>query len=102
MNSLRGEVYGFIRANCFILGKILLTACDRPFQCSLETAIDPDREIEMMAIATLKQEDTFQNNDIYVLKGVGLEMLWSQTLAMAGLGGSLFGVGMWRFRRQFA
>lgn len=37
-----------------------------------------------------------------LLKGVGLEMLWSQTLAMAGLGGSLFGVGMWRFRRQFA
>lgn len=36
-----------------------------------------------------------------LLKGVGLEMLWSQTLAMAALGGSLFGFGMWRFRKQF-
>lgn len=36
-----------------------------------------------------------------LLKGVGLEMLWSQTLLMALLGGVLFGFGMWRFRRQF-
>src|SRR5439155_23976951 len=72
VNSLRREVYGFIRANCFILGKILLTACDRPFQCSFETAIDPDRNVEMMAIPRLKQEDTFKNNDIYVFKGVRL------------------------------
>ena len=36
-----------------------------------------------------------------LLKGVGVQMLWSQILAMGVLGGSLFGFGMWRFRRQF-
>jgi len=37
-----------------------------------------------------------------LLKGVGLELLWDSILALALLGGSLFGLGMWRFRRQFA
>jgi ABC-2 type transport system permease protein len=36
-----------------------------------------------------------------LLKGVGLEILWKPVLAMAALGGSLFGFGMWRFRKQF-
>lgn len=36
-----------------------------------------------------------------VLKGVGLDILWKPVLAMAALGGALFGFGMWRFRRQF-
>ncbi|MDP1948489.1 MAG: ABC transporter permease [Nitrospirota bacterium] len=36
-----------------------------------------------------------------LLKGIGLEMLWSQALSMVALGGSLFGFGMWRFRKQF-
>lgn len=37
-----------------------------------------------------------------LLKGVGLDLLWDSILAMALLGGTLFGLGMWRFRRQFA
>jgi len=37
-----------------------------------------------------------------LLKGAGLDVLWRQAVAMAALGGSLFGFGMWRFRRQFA
>ncbi len=36
-----------------------------------------------------------------LLKGVGLEMLWSQVLSMTAVGGSLFGLGLWRFKRQF-
>jgi len=36
-----------------------------------------------------------------LLKGVGLELLWDSMLAMALLGGLLFGLGMWRFRKQF-
>lgn len=36
-----------------------------------------------------------------LLKGVGLSILWNSVLAMALLGGGLFGFGMWRFRRQF-
>ena len=36
-----------------------------------------------------------------LLKGAGLDVLWSQTLAMAALGGALFGFGTWRFRRQY-
>lgn len=36
------------------------------------------------------------------LKGVGLDILWPSILSMLALGGSLFGFGMWRFRRQFA
>lgn len=35
-----------------------------------------------------------------LLKGVGLDVLWDSVLAMALLGGVLFGLGMWRFRRQ--
>ena len=36
-----------------------------------------------------------------LLKGVGMELLWKSVVAMAGLGGILFGLGLWRFRRQF-
>lgn len=36
-----------------------------------------------------------------LLKGNGLVLLWRSVLAMALLGGALFGFGMWRFRRQF-
>ena len=36
-----------------------------------------------------------------LLKGVGFDVLWDSILAMALLGGGLFGLGMWRFRRQF-
>lgn len=36
-----------------------------------------------------------------LLKGIGLAILWKPVLAMAALGGSLFGFGMWRFRKQF-
>ena len=35
------------------------------------------------------------------LKGVGLNILWPSVLAMLALGSSLFGFGIWRFRRQF-
>lgn len=35
------------------------------------------------------------------LKGTGLDILWPSVLSMLALGGSLFGFGMWRFRRQF-
>ena len=35
------------------------------------------------------------------LKGVGLDILWSSIVSMLALGGSLFGFGMWRFRKQF-
>jgi ABC-2 type transport system permease protein len=36
-----------------------------------------------------------------LLKGIGIEMLWTQALSMGLVGGSLFGFGLWRFRRQF-
>jgi ABC-2 type transport system permease protein len=36
-----------------------------------------------------------------LLKGAGLDVLWSQALAMAALGGILFTFGTWRFKRQF-
>jgi len=35
------------------------------------------------------------------LKGVGFDILWPSILAMLALGSSLFGFGMWRFRKQF-
>lgn len=37
-----------------------------------------------------------------LLKGTGLEAFWPQVLAMVLLGCALFGLGLWRFRRQFA
>jgi drug efflux transport system permease protein len=36
------------------------------------------------------------------LKGAGLAVLWPQALAMATLGFAIFGLGLWRFRRQLA
>ena len=36
-----------------------------------------------------------------LLKGAGIRVLGDSILAMAVLGGTLFGFGMWRFRRQF-
>ncbi len=36
-----------------------------------------------------------------LLKGTGLEAFWPQVLAMVLLGCALFGLGLWRFRRQF-
>ena len=70
VNCLSEKIYGFIRASGFIFGKTLLMVCDRPPQRSFKTAIDPDRNVEKMVIATLKQEDAFQNDHIYVFKGV--------------------------------
>lgn len=35
-----------------------------------------------------------------LLKGVGLEAVWRQSLAMGGLGLALFALGLWRFGRQ--
>jgi ABC-2 type transport system permease protein len=35
-----------------------------------------------------------------VMKGVGLQVLWSQVVALGGLGLVLFGLGAWRFGRQ--
>ena len=35
-----------------------------------------------------------------LLKGVGTDVLWDSILAMVLLGGVLFGLGMWRFRKQ--
>lgn len=36
-----------------------------------------------------------------LLRGAGLDLIWDSVLAMALLGGTLFGFGVWRFRRQF-
>lgn len=36
-----------------------------------------------------------------LLKGAGLDLLWDSVLGMALLGGAVFGLGVWRFRRQF-
>lgn len=35
------------------------------------------------------------------LKGAGVRLLWDSILALALLGGSVFGFGVWRFNRQF-
>lgn len=36
-----------------------------------------------------------------LLKGAGVAVLWPRIAAIAGLGGALFALGAWRFRRQF-
>lgn len=36
-----------------------------------------------------------------LLRGAGLDLVWDSVLAMALLGGMVFGLGVWRFRRQF-
>ena len=35
------------------------------------------------------------------LKGVGLNVLWFKILSMTAIGLGVFGIGMWRFRKQF-
>ncbi|MCP4576749.1 MAG: ABC transporter permease [Deltaproteobacteria bacterium] len=37
-----------------------------------------------------------------LLKGADLKILWDSVLIMVLLGSSVFGLGMWRFRRQFS
>jgi ABC-2 type transport system permease protein len=36
-----------------------------------------------------------------LLKGAGLDLLWDSVLGIAVLGSIVFGLGLWRFRRQF-
>jgi len=36
-----------------------------------------------------------------VLKGAGMDLLWRPVLTMTVLGAAVFGLGIWRFRRQF-
>ena len=36
-----------------------------------------------------------------LLKGAGLDLLWDSVLGIAVLGGAVFSLGLWRFRRQF-
>jgi ABC-2 type transport system permease protein len=36
-----------------------------------------------------------------LLKGAGIDILWDEILEMALLGSVIFGMGMWRFRKQF-
>lgn len=36
-----------------------------------------------------------------LLKGAGMDLLWDSVLSLAALGGAAFGLGIWRFRRQF-
>lgn len=36
-----------------------------------------------------------------LLRGAGLEVLWDSVLSIALLGGAIFGIGVWRFRRRF-
>lgn len=36
-----------------------------------------------------------------LFRGAGLALVWDSILAMALLGGAVFGFGVWRFRRQF-
>ena len=59
----------------------------------------PDWVRHLMAFSPLRYFIEITNG--ILLKGIGIEMLWSQTLSMGALGGSLFGFGLWRFRKQF-
>ncbi len=59
----------------------------------------PDWVRYLMAISPLRYFIEVAHG--ILLKGAGLQMLWEPVLSMAVLGGSLFGFGMWRFRRQF-
>ncbi|HEX2530646.1 MAG TPA: ABC transporter permease [Burkholderiaceae bacterium] len=36
-----------------------------------------------------------------IFRGAGLDVLWPSAAALLGLGGALFGMCVWRFRRQF-
>lgn len=36
-----------------------------------------------------------------LLRGAGVDLVWTSVLAMALLGGGVFGFGVWRFHRQF-
>ncbi|MCC2643628.1 MAG: yhhJ [Nitrospira sp.] len=53
----------------------------------------------VMALSPLRYFIDIANG--ILLKGTGLNILWDSVLAMAALGASLFGFGLWRFRRQF-
>ncbi|MGE0643290.1 MAG: ABC transporter permease [Nitrospira sp.] len=71
---------------------LLLSGITTPFEAM------PPWVQSLMALSPLR----YYINVTYgvLLKGVGIELLWDSVLAMALLGGVLFGLGMWRFRRQ--
>jgi len=72
---------------------VLLSGITTPFEAM------PSWVQSIMALSPLR----YYVNVTYgvLLKGIGLELLWDSILAMVLLGGSLFGLGMWRFRKQF-
>ena len=72
---------------------VLLSGITTPFEAM------PSWVQSIMALSPLR----YYSNVTYgvLLKGIGLELLWDSILAMVLLGGSLFGLGMWRFRKQF-
>lgn len=73
---------------------VLLSGITTPFETM------PEWVRALMALSPLRYyvDITFG----ILLKGAGMDILWKPVLAMTLLGGTLFGFGMWRFRRQFA
>lgn len=72
---------------------VLMSGITTPFESM------PDWVQTMMALSPLRYYVDITYG--ILLKGVGLDLLWRSVLAMAVLGALLFGLGMWRFRRQF-
>ncbi|OQW60182.1 MAG: ABC transporter [Nitrospira sp. ST-bin4] len=59
----------------------------------------PDWVRYLMALSPLRYFIEIETG--ILLKGIGIETVWSQVLSMTAVGGSLFGLGLWRFRKQF-
>ena len=65
VQSLRWEVNRFERALRFRGRKPFLRPDDCALQCSGERAIDPNLQVEVIAIRGLEEKDSFEQNDVY-------------------------------------
>src|SRR5262245_14004791 len=68
MKSLRREEDGFVGAGGFIGRQSFLRALHRALHRGFKAAIDPNSEVEVLAILMLKQKNSFQQNDVHVVE----------------------------------
>src|SRR6266478_5003227 len=85
MNPLRREINGSKCLFCFRRRQSFLAARDGSLQRSLEGAIDPDREIELMSIRGFEQKNPFQQDDVDVSKAIAM-LAMNGRLCIAAIG----------------
>src|SRR5438128_12321922 len=87
MELLGWEINSFESFLCFRRRQSFLAARDGSLQRSLEGAIDPHREIELISIRGFEQKNPFQQDDVDISKAIAIAMLaMNGRLCIAAIG----------------